>query len=146
MLPFGNRTVIAHLTGAQLTEALKTASIRSATRDRHRAFPAGRRPETRLPLRRPRVRGRRNLEGTGRAAGPLTPVGPADTVRFVTNDFMFTGGDGYTAFANGTDVLQPGDGLLEISVDYITANTPFTPLTGATCSAPTVCRITNTAP
>ena len=35
------------------------------------------------------------------AGGALTPVGPTDTIRFVTNDFMFTGGDGYTAFAAG---------------------------------------------
>jgi hypothetical protein len=30
-------------------------------------------------------------EGPG---GTLTPIGPADTVRLVTNDFMYTGGDG----------------------------------------------------
>ena len=60
-------------------------------------------------------------------SGPLTPIGPTDTVRLVTNDFMFTGGDGYTVFAGGTDVLQPGDGLLDIVVDYIRANTPVSP-------------------
>ena len=38
--------------------------------------------------------------------GPLTPIGPADTVRFVTNDFMYTGGDGYTVFTQGTNVLH----------------------------------------
>ncbi len=60
--------------------------------------------------------------------GVLTPVGPTDTVRLVTNDFMFGGGDGYTVLAGGTDVLQPGDGLLEITVDYITANSPVDPV------------------
>ena len=35
--------------------------------------------------------------------GPATPIGPADTVRFVTNDFMYTGGDGYTVFSQGTE-------------------------------------------
>ena len=52
--------------------------------------------------------------------GPLTPLGPADTIRIVTNDFMFTGGDGYTALAGGTNVLQPGDALLDMM--YRTAN------------------------
>ena len=61
-------------------------------------------------------------------AGPLTPVGPTDTVRLVTNDFMFTGGDGYTALAAGTDVLQPGDALLDIVIDYIGANSPVAPV------------------
>jgi hypothetical protein len=32
---------------------------------------------------------------------------------------MFTGGDGYTALAGGTDVLQPGDALLDIVIDEI---------------------------
>jgi hypothetical protein len=41
---------------------------------------------------------------------------------------MFGGGDGYTVLAGGTDVLQPGDGLLEITVDYITANSPVDPV------------------
>ena len=63
-------------------------------------------------------------EGIG---GPETPVGPTDTVRLVTNDFMFTGGDGYTAFAEGTDVLQPGDALLAVVIDYITAGSPVAP-------------------
>ncbi len=35
--------------------------------------------------------------------GTDVPIGPADTVRFVTNDFMYTGGDGYTVFAQGTE-------------------------------------------
>jgi hypothetical protein len=56
---------------------------------------------------------------------------------------MFSGGDGYTAFANGTAVLRPGDGLLEIAVDYITARSPIAPPIDTTCAAPAVCRITN---
>ena len=56
------------------------------------------------------------------------PVGPTDTVRLVTNDFMYIGGgDGYTALAGGTDVLTPGDGLLEISIEWVTAHSPVAP-------------------
>ena len=60
--------------------------------------------------------------------GPATPIGPADTVRFVTNDFMYSGGDGYTVFAQGTDVQQPGDDLLTVSIDYVTANPSINPV------------------
>jgi len=60
-------------------------------------------------------------EGIG---GPEILLGPGDSVRLVTNDFMYTGGDGYTMFAAGTDVLQPGDDLMTLVVDYITANSP----------------------
>ena len=66
-----------------------------------------------------------DAEGIG---GLQTPIGPGDTVRLVTNDFMYTGGDGYTVFAGGTDVQQPGDDLLQITIDYITANSPVSPV------------------
>jgi 2',3'-cyclic-nucleotide 2'-phosphodiesterase (5'-nucleotidase family) len=56
-----------------------------------------------------------------------TPIGPTDTVRLVTNDFMFGGGDGYTALAGGTDVLQPGDDLMNVVIEYIAANSPVAP-------------------
>jgi 2',3'-cyclic-nucleotide 2'-phosphodiesterase (5'-nucleotidase family) len=61
-------------------------------------------------------------------AGPAIPIGPADTVRFVTNDFMYTGGDGYTVFAQGTNVLQPGDDLLQVAIEYVTAHSPVAPV------------------
>ena len=61
-------------------------------------------------------------------SGPATPVGPADTVRFVTNDFMLTGGDGYTVFTQGTNVLQPGDALLDLAVDYVAARPMIDPI------------------
>jgi 2',3'-cyclic-nucleotide 2'-phosphodiesterase (5'-nucleotidase family) len=128
VLPFGNRTVIETLTGAQLMEALlngfsPVCNSQIATG----RFPQvsglkidfhcnGTTPVVDAILRAP--------DGPG---GTLTPIGPADTVRIVTNDFMFTGGDGYTGLAGGTDVLQPGDGLLEVTIEYITANSPVAP-------------------
>ena len=40
---------------------------------------------------------------------------------------MYTGGDGYTAFQGGTDVLQPGDALLDVAIEWITAHSPVAP-------------------
>jgi 2',3'-cyclic-nucleotide 2'-phosphodiesterase (5'-nucleotidase family) len=60
--------------------------------------------------------------------GVHTPVGPADTICFVTNDFMFTGGDGYTAFKQGTNVKQTGDLLLDVAIDYIKNHSPVAPV------------------
>ncbi len=126
VLPFGNRTVILTLTGAQLQQAMLNGF--SPVCD---------------PLiatgRFPQVSGLKftfTCNGTTpvvtgmwrTATGTDVPIGPADTVRFVTNDFMFTGGDGYTAFAGGTDILQPGDALLDITNDYIGANSPVGPV------------------
>ena len=60
--------------------------------------------------------------------GPPRTCGPANPVRFVTNAFMCTGGDGYTIFGAGTNVLQPGDDLLQVAIEYVTANSPVGPV------------------
>jgi 2',3'-cyclic-nucleotide 2'-phosphodiesterase (5'-nucleotidase family) len=129
VLPFGNRTVIETLTGAQLTEALVNgfSAVCNPAINTGR-FPAlsglkvtytcnGTTPVITELSKAP--------NGPG---GVLTPIGPTDTVRFVTNDFMFTGGDGYTVFAAGTNVQQPGDDLLQVAIDYVTAHSPVAPV------------------
>ena len=62
-----------------------------------------------------------------RAAAHDRAARPGHTVRIVTNDFMFGGGDGYTALSGGTDVLQTGDLLLDVLIDHIKANSPVAP-------------------
>ncbi|HZC14701.1 MAG TPA: 5'-nucleotidase C-terminal domain-containing protein, partial [Thermoleophilaceae bacterium] len=129
VLPFGNRSVILTLTGAQLSEALLNGFSPVCNPQVHSGrFPqvSGLKLDYHCNGTTPVIDGIALApQGPG---GPLTPVGPADTVRIVTNDFMFTGGDGYTALAGGADVLQPGDGLLEITIEYITANSPVAPV------------------
>jgi 2',3'-cyclic-nucleotide 2'-phosphodiesterase (5'-nucleotidase family)/predicted AlkP superfamily phosphohydrolase/phosphomutase len=129
VLPFGNRTVLMTLTGTVLEQAL----LNGVSPVCNPAIATGRFPQ---------VSGMRftySCAGTTPSitgmwltpagiGGPETPIGPADSVRIVTNDFMLTGGDGYTALSQGTDVAQPGDGLLEITIDYITANSPVAPV------------------
>ena len=131
VLPFGNRTVILTLTGAQL----QTAFLNGFTPFCDPTFAGG-------TGRFPQISGLKvQFHCTGTTpvvdtiwktpdgvGGPLTPVGPTDTVRLVTNDFMFGGGDGYTVFAGGTDVAQPGDDLLQVAIDSIAANSPVDPL------------------
>ena len=64
---------------------------------------------------------RRRSSALNRSDG--TPILPTDSIRIVTNDFMyFGGGDGYTALADGTDVLQPGDDLMNVVIEYIAAH------------------------
>jgi 2',3'-cyclic-nucleotide 2'-phosphodiesterase (5'-nucleotidase family) len=126
VLPFGNRTVILTLTGAQLNEAL----INGFSPVCNPAIATGRFPQVsglRLAFHCNGVTPVIDQVAKVGAGGVLTPVGPADTVRFVTNDFMLTGGDGYTVFAQGTDILQPGDALLDVTIEYITAHSPVAP-------------------
>ncbi len=123
VLPFGNRTVIATYTGAQLTAAFENGFSPSCDP----AVPTGRFPQVAgLKVTFTCSGTTAVVNGIWRAPGGIVgaAVGPADTVRIVINDFMFTGGDGYTALTGGTDVLQPGDGLMDVTIEYIAANSP----------------------
>ena len=138
VLPFGNRTVIETITGQQLMDAVLNGL--QPTCNPVFAGGTGRSPQVSGikitytcstlppgPGSTPIVTGLwKSPEGP---AGPLTPIGPTDTIRIVTNDFMyFGGGDGYTALGGGTDVLQPGDALLDLVIEYISANSPVAPV------------------
>jgi 2',3'-cyclic-nucleotide 2'-phosphodiesterase (5'-nucleotidase family) len=131
VLPFGNRTAILTLTGAQLEQAFLNGFAPAC--DPNFTGGTGRFPQVSglkvtytcnglVPV----VTGM--WKTPSGIAGPATQIGPTDPVRFVTNDFMLTAGDGYTMFAQGTDVLQPGDGLLEVSIDYVLLNSPVGPV------------------
>ena len=129
VLPFGNRTVIETLTGAQLETALLNGVSPVCDVNIH----SGRFPQVSGLVFNYDCNGLTPVitdmwlapEGPD---GTLTPIGPTDTVRLVTNDFVYTGGDGYTELIQGTDVQTPGDGLLDITIDYITANSPVAPV------------------
>jgi len=129
VLPFGNRTVIETLTGAQLEQAfLNGFSPFCNPQIATGRFPqiSGLKVTFACNGTTPVVTGIwKTPQGIN---GPATPIGPTDSVRFVTNDFMYTGGDGYTIFTQGTNVQQPGDDLLQVSIDYVTANSPVGPV------------------
>ena len=137
VLPFGNRTVVETLTGTQLEQAfLNGFSPKCDPAIATGRFPqiSGLKVTYTCSGTTPVVTGMwKAPSGVG---GTLTTVGPTDTVRFVTNDFMFTGGDGYTVFAQGTNVLQPGDDLLQLAIDYVTANSPVGPVVDGRISGP----------
>ena len=129
VLPFGNRTVIETLTGAQLEQAF----LNGFSPFCNVAVASGRFPQVSgLKVTfacngtTPVVTGMwKAPDGVG---GTLTPIGPADTIRIVTNDFMYGGGDGFTILTQGTNVLQPGDDLLQVAIDYVAANSPVGPV------------------
>ena len=129
VLPFGNRTTILTLTGADL----QTAFLNGFSPFCNPAISTGRFPQiSGLKVQFHCSGTTPVVDGMWKApngpSGTLTPIGAADTVRIVTNDFMYTGGDGYTVFANGTNVAQPGDDLLQVAIDYVAANSPVDPV------------------
>lgn len=131
VLPFGNRTVIETLTGAQLEQAFLNGFAPfcdPAFTGGTGRFPqvSGLRVTFECSGTTPVVTGMwKTPDGIG---GPETVIGATDPVRLVTNDYMFTGGDGYTVLGDGTDVQQPGDDLLQVAIDYIAANSPVGPV------------------
>ena len=128
VLPFGNRTVLFALTGAQLEEAFLVGFEPVCNPDVSTGrFPqiSGLRVTFACDGATPVVTGMwKTPDGMG---GAETPIAPDDAVRIVTNDFMWTGGDGYTVFTQGTDVAQPGDDLMQVTIEAIAANSPVAP-------------------
>jgi 2',3'-cyclic-nucleotide 2'-phosphodiesterase (5'-nucleotidase family)/predicted AlkP superfamily phosphohydrolase/phosphomutase len=128
VLPFGNRSTIITLTGADI----KTAFLNGFSAFCDASINTGRFPQISGLKVQFHCSGLSVvLDGVWKApngpGGTLTPLADADTFRFVTNDFMYTGGDGYTVFAKGTNVQQPGDDLLQVAIDYVTAHSPVDP-------------------
>jgi 2',3'-cyclic-nucleotide 2'-phosphodiesterase (5'-nucleotidase family) len=137
VLPFGNATVIETLTGAQM----RTAFINGFSPFCDSAINTGRFPQ--IAGLRAQFHCDANkkvvIDGIWKAppGGAETPLADGDTVRFVTNDFMYTGGDGYTVFTQGTNVLQKGDLLLDVVTDYIAnAATPVAPVVEGRITGP----------
>jgi 2',3'-cyclic-nucleotide 2'-phosphodiesterase (5'-nucleotidase family) len=131
VLPFGNRTVIETVTGTILTGALTNGFSPFC----NSAISTGRFPQVSgLKIQFHCDGTTPVIDGIWKAptgpSGTLTPLGPTDTIRLVTNDFMYTAGavgsgDGYPAFLSlGTNVLQPGDDLLQVAIEYVTAHSP----------------------
>jgi 2',3'-cyclic-nucleotide 2'-phosphodiesterase (5'-nucleotidase family) len=137
VLPFGNATVVETLTGAQM----KAAFVNGFSPFCDSAINTGRFPQ--IAGLRAQFHCDANkhvvLDGVWKSpeGGPETPLADGDTVRFVTNDFMYTGGDGYTVFTQGTNVLQKGDLLLDVVAAYIAnAATPVAPVVEGRITGP----------
>ena len=129
VLPFGNRTVIITLTGAQMREAFLNGFSRDLQPvDRHGAHAADLRAEVHVHLQRDHPGRHRDVEG---AAGPerAADADQRHGHRPLRHQRLHVHGwrrlHGVHA---GTDVLQPGDGLLEVTIEYITANSPVAPV------------------
>ena len=103
-LPFGNKTVMIRIKGADLTAALENG--------------LGKLPET--SGRFPQISGMMvEADTTKPAGGRVTklmvgdkPVDPAASYTLATNDFMLNGGDGYTVFAKAEILRDEKSGLL----------------------------------
>ena len=103
-LPFGNKTILLEVTGADLLEALENGVSgveAGAGRFPHVSGMAFRFDASKLPGSR--------VTGVTVAGEPLDP---ARTYRLATNDFLGRGGDGYDMFAGAPRLIDATSGKL----------------------------------
>jgi len=136
VLPFGNTLSLLTLTGAQVIAALENGV--SQVNLANPSSSAGRFPQV-AGLRfiwnpsqpagsrivRVLVQSATEVGATGAdATDAFVPINLTATYRVVTNNFMLTGGDGYSVFAQGTNPVDAGFVLADVVQDYITAKSP----------------------
>ena len=114
-IPFGNKTVVLRLSGAQVREALENGVSRAA-------HPSGRFPQVSglafaFDARRP-AGARVTRVTVGGAA-----LEDAETYTLATNDFLARGGDGYRVFGAGEMLVDSASGSLMAGqlIDHIIA-------------------------
>jgi 5'-nucleotidase len=121
VLPFGNRVVVKTLTGEAILRLLEqqfdnpqpgAAKMLQVSSGVSYAYDRARPSGTRVDRASVRI-----------AAAPLDP---ARRYRIVTNDFVWNGGDGFTAAQDGIDPTDVGVDV-DVMVAYIDANSPVPP-------------------
>jgi 5'-nucleotidase len=122
--PFGNQLSLVTLSGAQLKEALENGVSQIET-------VAGRFAQVsnmRYSFDSARAVGDR-VTGVqiGDGKGGYSALDPAGSYRVATINFLLTGGDGYTVFAQGTNKLDTGLLDVDVTTEYITAHSPVSP-------------------
>lgn len=103
-LPFGNSTSLVEVTGADIKAALENGVGQMENR-------AGRFPQVsglkfEVDPKAPAGSRVSNIEVNGQ------PIDPAKKYKVATNNFMLTGGDGYSAFTKGRVLIGVTDGKL----------------------------------
>jgi 5'-nucleotidase/UDP-sugar diphosphatase len=111
ILPFENTVVTMKITGAQLKRSLAVGI--TAVSGVRAAF------DPRKP------KNERLVSATLENGGLIVDDA---TYTVTVNDFMQAGGDGYTEFANGTDVKDTGLRLRDVVSEYIKAKKTITPV------------------
>ncbi len=119
--PFGNTIVLITLTGAQLREALENGVSQVEQT-------AGRFPQVggmKYTWNRGAAPNSRIVSvQVGDGKGGYTELDPAGTYRVVTNNFLLTGGDGYSVLTKGTGKVDTGLIDADVTAEYIRANSP----------------------
>ena len=124
VLPFGNTIARLDLTGTQVKQALENGV--SKVEEGAGQFPqvSGLRfvwnPDSPVGSRIVDIQVRDKK-------GFYKPIDANATYRVVTNNFMMTGGDGYSVFTQGKNQIDTGFLQADVVIDYIVAKSPINP-------------------
>jgi 5'-nucleotidase / UDP-sugar diphosphatase len=122
--PFGNTLALATLSGAQLKEALENGVSQVEQS-------AGRFPQVagmRFTFDKAAPVGSRIVAvAIADGKGGYTALDPAGSYRVAVNNFMLTGGDGYTVLQSGTDRYDTGFIDVDVTSEYVRAHSPVDP-------------------
>jgi 2',3'-cyclic-nucleotide 2'-phosphodiesterase (5'-nucleotidase family) len=112
-LPFGNRTVLVEITGRDVKAALENGV--SDIDNRSGRFPQVSGVRMTVDRRVPAGGRITRLEHNGK------PVEPDARYKVASNDFLLSGGDGYTTLAHGRTLIGKTDGrlLADIVMSYV---------------------------
>ena len=137
--PFGNSLVTMTLTAQQIKNLLEQqfAGCRGQARPRRASCcprPASRTPGTASKACDSRISNvtlvRGGVDRDDRRRGRRGASNPRKTYRVTVNNFMATGGDGYTTLLGGTNPLggaQDIDALVAYMADFKAPNAPYNP-------------------
>jgi 5'-nucleotidase len=125
VLPFGNTTATLNLTGADVIAALENGVSRVTVENGEvvRGGANGRFPQVagiRFSFDPTQEAGSRIVSvEVASDDGSFSPIDPEAVYFVATNNFMLDGGDGYEAFANGTDAYAFGKTLDQVLAEYL---------------------------
>lgn len=134
VLPFNNTVALVTLTGAQVIAALENGVSQvnvTTPSDSAGRFPqvSGMKyvwdPKRPVGSRIVLVLVQKSVV-TAQSADAIVyePINPTATYRVATNNFMLTGGDGYSVFTQGSGQVDTGFIMAEVLNDYIAAKSP----------------------
>lgn len=126
VLPFQNTVATFQLTGTDVKAALENGLSQIADG-------AGRFPQVaglKYSFDKSKPPGSRLVSVEVQEGTEFKPIDPEKTYGVVSNNYMRTGGDGYTVFAkDGKNAYDFGPNLESVVADYLAAHNPYKPYT-----------------
>jgi len=125
VLPFQNTLATFEATGAEVVKALENGVSQIDQG-------AGRFPQVaglKFSFDQSKPVGSRVSDVQVKEGDNFAPIDPAKTYKIATNNFMRSGGDGYSIFKEGKNAYDYGPDLADVTADYVAAHSPYKPYT-----------------